>query len=57
LQLGFAILALAAITTIFMGCGVGAANGPSTPAGTYVITITGTSGAQHASTTITLIVQ
>ena len=35
LQLGFAILALAAVTTIFVGCGVGLASEPSTPAGTY----------------------
>jgi hypothetical protein len=45
---------LAGGTLALSGCNGGLQNAARTP---YVITVTGTSGAQHASTTVTLIVQ
>jgi hypothetical protein len=51
--LAFAISAAALAIT---GCNAGFA-GPSTPAGQYTITITGTSGSLHPSTTVTVVVQ
>jgi streptogramin lyase len=53
--LGFAVLLCLALTMI--GCGGGFLSPPTTPANTYVVTITGTSGALHASTTVTVVVQ
>jgi hypothetical protein len=54
--LAFAILACAASTLI--GCGGAASHGTTvTQPGSYVVTITGTSGSAHASTTVTVVVQ
>jgi sugar lactone lactonase YvrE len=56
--LGLAVaLAVFGVATLLTGCGGGFANTPSTPAGNYTVTVTGTSGAFHASTTVTLVVQ
>jgi hypothetical protein len=44
-------------TSLLTGCGGGFANTPSTRAGNYTITVTGTSGSFQASTTVTLAVQ
>jgi sugar lactone lactonase YvrE len=51
----FAVLACFAATLI--GCGGGFAGPPSTQPGSYVVTITGTSGSTQASTTVTVVVQ
>ena len=55
LILGLASLAVTA--SVLTGCGGGFENTPQTPAGNYTITVTGTSGSFHASTTVTLAVQ
>jgi sugar lactone lactonase YvrE len=55
LVLGLACLGVA--TLLLTGCGGGFANTPSTPAGNYTVTVTGTSGSFQASTTVTLVVQ
>jgi hypothetical protein len=58
--IGFAALLLA--TSYISGCG-GAGTGfpvggsPGTPAGTYTVTVVGTSGTAQRTTTVTLIVQ
>jgi hypothetical protein len=57
LRLAFAMAVLACATVTFTGCNGGLAGAPSTAPGSYVITVTGTSGSRHASTTITLMVQ
>lgn len=57
LRFGFAMAALAAATVTFSACHGGFAGTPTTIAGNYVITVTGTSGTQHVSTTVTLVVQ
>jgi hypothetical protein len=58
---GFAALLLA--TSCISGCG-GAGTGfplgggnPGTPAGTYTVTVVGTSGSVQRTTTVTLVVQ
>jgi streptogramin lyase len=54
------VLALAGAgiaTSLLTGCGGGFANTPPTQAGNYTVTVTGTSGAFQASTTITLTVE
>jgi hypothetical protein len=58
---GFAALLL--VTSYISGCG-GAGTGfplgggsPGTPAGTYTVTIVGTSGSVQRTTTVTLVVQ
>jgi hypothetical protein len=58
---GFAALLL--LTSYISGCG-GAGTGfplgggtPGTPAGTYTVTVVGTSGSAQRTTTVTLIVQ
>jgi hypothetical protein len=52
------VLALASAGVALTGCGGGSANTPThTQAGNYKVTITGTSGASQASTTITLTVE
>jgi sugar lactone lactonase YvrE len=54
------VLALAGAgiaTSLLTGCGGGFANTPPTQAGNYTVTVTGTSGALQASTTVTLAVQ
>jgi hypothetical protein len=53
-RLASATIALACITTMFAGC---AYTGSSSQAGTYTVTITGSSGSQHNSETTTLVVQ
>lgn len=53
LRVTCATVALACITIALVGCNGGFLGG----GGTYVITVTGTSGAQHASTTVTLVVR
>jgi hypothetical protein len=57
LRLAFAMVVLACATVMFTGCNGGLAGGPSTKVGSAVITVTGTSGSHHASTTVTLVVQ
>ena len=57
LVLVLALASLGVATSLVTGCGGGFANTPSTPAGNYTITVTGTSGALQASTTVTLVVQ
>jgi hypothetical protein len=55
--LAVALIVLGVATLLGTGCGGGFANTPVTPAGNYVVTITGTSGSFQASTTVTLAVQ
>jgi sugar lactone lactonase YvrE len=57
LVLVLALASLGVATSLLSGCGGGFANTPSTPAGNYVITVTGTSGSIQASTTVTLAVE
>jgi hypothetical protein len=57
LILVFMLATLGVTTSLLTGCGGGFENTPSTPAGHYIITITGTSGAFQASTAVTLVVQ
>jgi hypothetical protein len=57
LMLVFMLAGLGVTTSLLTGCGGGFAASPSTPAGNYIITVTGTSGAFQASTTVTLVVQ
>jgi sugar lactone lactonase YvrE len=57
LILVFMLASLGVTTSLLTGCGGGFENTPSTPAGNYIITVTGTSGAFQASTTVTLAVQ
>jgi hypothetical protein len=49
-----AAAALAAATLMSTGCGGGLPGRSSTPPGSYIITVTGTSGALQESTTVTL---
>ena len=48
---------LAAAALVIAGCNGGFPSPPFTPNGTYVVTITGTSGLLHSSTTVTIHVQ
>jgi|HubBroStandDraft_1064217.scaffolds.fasta_scaffold00016_82 sugar lactone lactonase YvrE len=57
LILVFMLASLGSTTVLLTGCGGGFASTPSTPAGNYIVTVTGTSGALQASTTVTLAVQ
>jgi sugar lactone lactonase YvrE len=57
LALVLALASLGVATSLLTGCGGGFANTPSTPAGNYTVTVTGTSGSFQASTTVTLVVQ
>lgn len=57
LVLALALSVLGVATLLVTSCGGGFANTPSTPAGNYKVTVTGTSGLFHASTTVTLAVQ
>ena len=52
-----ALVVLGVATSLVTSCGGGFANTPSTPAGNYTITVTGTSGPLRASTTVTLTVR
>jgi uncharacterized membrane protein len=42
---------------MLVGCGGGFVGPPTTQPGSYVVTITGTSGPTQASTTVTVVVQ
>jgi sugar lactone lactonase YvrE len=55
LAVAFTVLGIA--TLLGAGCGGGFSNTPATPAGNYIVTVTGTSGSFQASTTVTLTVQ
>ncbi|MGC1476510.1 MAG: Ig-like domain repeat protein [Terriglobales bacterium] len=57
LALVLALASLGVATLLLTGCGGGFANTPSTPAGNYTVTVTGTSGSFQASTTVTLVVE
>jgi hypothetical protein len=57
---GLFIVALVAFVGFQMGCGSESATPPTTtgtPAGTYTVTVSGTSGTAPHTTTLTLIVQ
>jgi Bacterial Ig-like domain (group 3)/FG-GAP-like repeat len=56
-RVAFACTGLAATALLIAGCSGGFSSPPFTPNGTYVVTITGTSGLSHASTTVTIIVK
>jgi hypothetical protein len=56
LVLGLALAVLGISTLVFTGCGGGFGNA-RTQAGNYTVTVTGTSGAIQASTTMTLVVE
>jgi streptogramin lyase len=57
LVLAVALAVLGVSTLVVTGCGGGFENTPSTPSGSYTVTVTGTSGSYQASTTVTLVVQ
>jgi hypothetical protein len=52
-----AFAVLACLATMLVGCGGGFVGPPTTQPGSYVVTITGTSGPTQASTTVTVVVQ
>ena len=56
LVLALALTGLGVTVSLLAGCGGGFANTPVTPPGSYVVTVTGTSGSFQASTTVTLVV-
>jgi hypothetical protein len=51
------LASLGVTASVLASCGGGFANTPQTSAGNYTITVTGTSGSFHASTTVTLAVK
>ncbi len=57
MRLTLACAGLAAAALVIAGCNGGFPSAPFTPNGTYVVTITGTSGLLHSSTTVTIHVQ
>jgi hypothetical protein len=57
LVLVLALAGLGITTSLLTSCNGGFQNVPHTQAGTYVVTITGTSGALQSSATITLVVE
>jgi len=57
LVMALALAGLGVTASFVTGCGGGFSNTPRTPAGNYTITVTGTSGLFHASTTVTLTVE
>jgi len=57
LVLALALTGMGVTVSLLTGCGGGFSNIPSTPAGKYTITVTGTSGSFQASTTVTLAVE
>jgi hypothetical protein len=56
-RVAFACTTLAAAALLIAGCNGGFSSPPITPTGTYVVTITGTSGLVHSSATVTVIVK
>jgi sugar lactone lactonase YvrE len=52
-----AVMAALVATVALAGCGGGFVGPATTPPNTYVVTIMGTSGSLHASTTVTVVVQ
>jgi hypothetical protein len=56
-HVAFACSGLAAVALLIAGCNGGFSSPPITPNGTYVVTITGTSGVLHSSTTVTIVVK
>ncbi|MFZ0318985.1 MAG: Ig-like domain repeat protein [Candidatus Sulfotelmatobacter sp.] len=54
---GLALLVLAVAASSSIACGGGFVGPSNTQPGSYVVTITGTSGAAHVSTTVTVVVQ
>jgi hypothetical protein len=57
MRVAFACTGLLAAALVIAGCNGGFSSPPITPDGTYVVTITGTSGLLHSSTTVTIHVQ
>jgi hypothetical protein len=57
MRVAFACAGLAVAALLIAGCNGGFSSPPITPAGSYVVTITGTSGVVHSSTTVTVIVK
>jgi Bacterial Ig-like domain (group 3)/FG-GAP-like repeat len=57
LRVAFACTGLTAAALVIAGCNGGFSSPPITPTGTYVVTITGTSGLLHSSATVTIHVQ
>lgn len=57
LRLAGALAGVAGSALLIFGCSGGFTEGPSTQLGTYKLTITGTSGPYHPSTTVTVIVK
>jgi hypothetical protein len=57
LRLAGALATFAGVAVLVSGCSGGFAGGPSTALGSYVLTVTGTSGSHHPSTTVTIVVK
>jgi hypothetical protein len=57
LRLAGALAGVAGVALLFSGCSGGFTGGASTQLGTYRLTITGTSGRFHPSTTVTIVVK
>ena len=57
LVLVLALASLGVATSLLTGCDGGFSSPTSTPAGSYTVTVTGTSGSLKASTTIRLVVE
>ena len=57
LRLAGALAGFAGVAMLISGCSGGFAGGPSTALGSYVLTVTGTSGSHHPSTIVTIVVK